>query len=433
VLKPRNALIAIAAFAAAVTLAAGCGGGGGGGGGTVTISFWDGQTQIAKKAVDKLVAEFNKTHPDIHVSTNSGGVTADTMLQKVTTGLQAGNYPDVAYIFGSDLANLAQTSKLLDLDDEVNSGEIAWNEFVPAAQQAATVDGKVRAFPALIDNLAVVYNKTLFRQAGVPFPKDNWTWNDFAAAAKRLTNDSTGVEGTAWPGTGDEDTTWRIWPMIWQLHGDILSSDGKTVGFDNASGTRSLDLVRQLSAVDHSVYIDTTAGSERMQQVFNSGKMAMNIAGPWALPDYVKAHINYGVSYLPSFTQQHTTIAGPDVWAIFDNGDARSQAAIKFLNWFTAPKQNLIWDKGSGSLPTRKDASAQKGYSSYLHSLPHLDKFVANLQNAEVRPTVPQYPDISKAMGQAVSEMLYGKSTPDDALHQAADQSDSALSQTGVP
>jgi multiple sugar transport system substrate-binding protein len=432
-LKRTHSLVAIAILAALVALGAGCGGGGGSGGGTVTVDFWDGQTQSAKKTVDRLVAKFNKTHKGIHVVNNSGGVNADSMLQKVTAGLQAGNYPDVAYIFGSDLANLAATNKLLDLDDAVHSGEIKWNEFVPAAQQAATVDGKIRAFPALIDNLAVVYNKKLFQQAGVPFPKDNWSWNDFAAAAKRLTNNNTGVVGAAWPGTGDEDTTWRIWPMIWQLGGDIVSKDGQTVGFDNSSGTRSLNEVRQMSAVNHSLYIDTTSGSERMQQVFNSGKMAMNIAGPWALPDYVRAHINYGVSYLPSFTSRHTTIAGPDVWAIFDNGSERSQAAIKFVNWFTAPKQNLIWDKAAGSLPTRTDASKQKGYDAYLRSLPHLDKFVANLRNAEVRPTIPQYPEISKAMGQAVSEMLYGKSTPADAIHQAADQGNAALSGSGVP
>jgi multiple sugar transport system substrate-binding protein len=432
-LKRTHSLVAIAILVVLVTAAAGCGGGGSSGGGTVTVDFWDGQTQLTKKAVEKLVAQFNKTHKGIHVVNNSGGVNADSMLQKVTAGLQAGNYPDVAYIFGSDLANLAATNKLLDLDDAVHSGEIKWNEFVPAAQQAAIVDGKIRAFPALIDNLAVVYNKKLFQQAGVPFPKNNWSWNDFAAAAKRLTNDSTGVVGAAWPGTGDEDTTWRIWPMIWQLGGDIVSKDGQTVGFDNSSGTRSLNEVRQMSAVNHSLYIDTTSGSERMQQVFNSGKMAMNIAGPWALPDYVNAHINYGVSYLPSFTSRHTTIAGPDDWAIFDNGSERSQAAIKFVNWFTAPKQNLIWDKAAGSLPTRADASKQKGYDAYLRSLPHLDTFVANLRNAEVRPTIPQYPEISKAMGQAVSEMLYGKSTPADAIHQAADQSNSALSGSGVP
>ena len=41
--------------------------------------------------------------------------------------------------------------------------------------------------------------------------------------------------------------------------------------------------------------------------------------------------------------------------------------------------------------------------------------------------------EISKTMGQAVSEMLYGKSTPADALHSAVEQSNSALSGSGVP
>ena len=81
----------------------------------------------------------------------------------------------------------------------------------------------MRAVPALIDNLAVVYNTKLFKEAGVPFPSDDWTWDDFRATAKQMTDDSRGIVGTAWPGTGDEDTTWRIWPLVWQLGGDVLS------------------------------------------------------------------------------------------------------------------------------------------------------------------------------------------------------------------
>ena len=72
---------------------------------------------------------------------------------------------------------------------------------------------------------------------------------------------------------------------------------------------------------DKSLYIDNSAGSERMQQLFASGKMAMTISGPWALPEYVDGKIDYGVVPLPSFGGEATTIAGPDTWAIFDNGD----------------------------------------------------------------------------------------------------------------
>jgi multiple sugar transport system substrate-binding protein len=222
--------------------------------------------------------------------------------------------------------------------------------------------------------------------------------------------------------------------MVWQLGGEVVSEDGESVGYEGEPGLKSLSFIEELSAQDHAVYIDTTASSERIQQVFNAGKLGMAIAGPWALPEYVEAGIDYGVAYLPSFTDEHTTIAGPDVWAIFDHGDeARSKAAIEFVSWFTEPEQNLKWDQPSGSLPTRKDVTELPGYSAYLKSLPHLDTFVQNLKNAQVRPPIPQYPEISKAMGKAVGEMLYGTSSPEDALAGAVDGGNAALSSNGIP
>jgi multiple sugar transport system substrate-binding protein len=400
----------------------------GSGGGTVEIKFWHGQTQGPAKLLQEMVDEFNRTHPNIKVSKDFGGVNSDRMLQKVTAGLQAGNYPDIAYIYGSDLANLAKSDKLLDLTDK--KADIDWDKFFPAAQEAATVDDRVRAFPALIDNLAVVYNKKIFDDAGEPYPKDDWTWDDFRAAAAKLNDPDKGIAGAAWPGTGDEDTTWRYWPLLWQQGGDILAEDGKSVGFDTPEGEAALQVVADLAS-DDSLYIDNTAGSERMQQLFTSGKMAMQIAGPWALPEYVDGKIDYGVVPLPSFGGEHTTIAGPDTWAIFDNGEAKSEAAIEFVSWLTAPKQQIRWLSEAGSLPTRTDMADLPSYPDYEASLPDLDKFVDNLELARIRPTVAEYPQISQAIGKAIASVLQGKSSPADALSEAADAANSELSVPG--
>ncbi len=63
-----------------------------------------------------------------------------------------------------------------------------WDDFFPGAQAAATVDGRVLGVPALIDNLAIVYNKELFDEADIDPPTADWTWEDFRAAAKALTD-----------------------------------------------------------------------------------------------------------------------------------------------------------------------------------------------------------------------------------------------------
>lgn len=112
---------ALATAAAAGLSAAGCAAGGDDGvsaDGTVTIEMWHGQTDTGKKAVESLVASFMRSHPRIRVELG-GGVLADAMLQKVTAALAAGSYPDIAYIFGSDLASVARSPQVVDLTDTV--------------------------------------------------------------------------------------------------------------------------------------------------------------------------------------------------------------------------------------------------------------------------------------------------------------------------
>ena len=160
------------------------------------------------------------------------------MRQKVTTALASGSYPDIAYIFGSDLANLARSDKVLDLTDDVKKPDFGWDDYYAPARTATTVDGKVRALPALIDDLAVVYNKKLFKQMGVAEPPaDGWTWEEFAATSKQLTDKSKGTFGTAWPSVGDEDTVWRIWPPVWQAGGDVITEDGKVASSPSRSAS----------------------------------------------------------------------------------------------------------------------------------------------------------------------------------------------------
>ncbi len=177
--KLMRTFAALVALGAAISIAA-CGGGddsqsgdtsaSGGSGEPVEIEFWHGQTQGPAELLQTMIDDFNRSHPDVVVSKDAGGVNSDRMLQKVTAGLQADNYPDIAYIYGSDLANLAKGDQLLNLSDAIDNGDINWDRFVEAGKDAVTVDGQPRAVPAFIDNLAVVYNKKIFDDAGVPYP-----------------------------------------------------------------------------------------------------------------------------------------------------------------------------------------------------------------------------------------------------------------------
>ena len=113
--------------------------------------------------------QWNADHPTQKVKLVFDGG-SDGALQKTVAGFTAGNYPDMAYQFGSSAAQLVRQPKLVDLTKTVKAPGFDWDDFYPSEQQAATVDGKVVGVPALVDNLAVVYNKKLFAQAHVAPP-----------------------------------------------------------------------------------------------------------------------------------------------------------------------------------------------------------------------------------------------------------------------
>ncbi len=84
----------------------------------------------------------------------------------------------------------------------------------------------------------------------------------------------------------------------------------------------------------------------------------------------------------------------------------------------------------TGDLPIRESVGQDTSFQQQLdQNLPGSSTFVKNLSNVKkVRPAVEQYPAISEAMGQAIVSVLLGKAEPADALDEAAQATNDALS-----
>ena len=193
---------------------------------------------------------------------------ADGLLQKMTAALAGGKYPDVVYQFGPNVANLARSPKAVDLTEDVKDPALELGRTSSrAARDAVTVDGKVRAIPALIDSMAVVYNKKLFEQAGASSRRSaGWTWDDYRATAKKLTDAGAGSSAPAGPASATRTPCggsgrWSgaraatCWPRTARASATTasraaLAGDGR----------------RRWPQDDKSVYIDKTVGSEKMYQ-----------------------------------------------------------------------------------------------------------------------------------------------------------------------
>ena len=389
-------------------------------GGSGTITLWHGYTDIERAGVEHEVAAYDATNPAWKVNAVFSG-NNDYVLQKLLTSLAAGKAPDITYQYGSSMANLVRSPKLVDLTPYINrTPSYNWNDFFPAVRLAATVNGKVMGVPALVDNLALVYNKKLFDQAGVAYPTAQWTWADFQAAAKKLTNPATKQFGWAYVNDGSEDTVWRFLALLWQAGGDLLTPDNTKAAFNSPAGLKAMTLLSDMSNRDHSIYLDS--GNGNYLNLFNANKIAMLWTGPWDISS-INSNISFGVQILPADVS-HATIAGPDNWVLINNGTDRVNGAWQFMNWFLSPQEHLKFCIATGDLPLRQSETKLPDYQSvFLKKYPADAVFVANLANvSKARPNIPTYPKVSSDLGQAVQAVLLGKLTPQQALTQAEQQ-----------
>jgi multiple sugar transport system substrate-binding protein len=416
--------------AAAVTLA-GCGTDSNGsssnnGGGPATIQIWEGYTQVEAKAFAHLVAEYAAQHPGQKVNTLY--VNSDNTLQKVLTAVRGGSPPDIAYLYGSWAPNVAQIPQVVNLTQVVRRPGVNWDDFWTGERAVATVNGKVIGIPALVDNLAVVYNKTLFAKAGLQPPGPDWTWQQFEADAQKLTDPAIKQYGTAYVTPGTEDTVWHWEALLWEAGGQLLSADNSKAAFDSAAGLASLNTLRTMAVADKSMYLDPSDSA--YGNLFNSGKIGMLVTGPWDLA--VFPNVKYGVQVMPSYPGTdggHQTISGPDNWVVFNNGSSRVSAAEQFLLWLTAPAQDEYFAVQTGDLPIRQSVGQQASVVQQMNTaVPGMATFISNLGNVkQARPQIPQYPKISQILGTMIVSVLLGKSQPQAALSSAAQQVNQVL------
>ena len=395
----------------------------------VELTWWTGQSDDAQKMLEGLAQEFEKDHPNVNIEVSPGSSSTEELLQKISAGFAGGSYPDISYAFGSWASQLESSGRTLDITEQVKDPEVKWDEFSESARGTVQPTGdKTIGFPAIVDNLSLIYNKTVFDEAGVEYPTEDWSWDDFREAADDLTDESTNTFGYAYSVSGSEETVWQFWPHLWQEGGQILDDDG-LAAFDSEAGVRALTLLQEMAIDDKSIYLDQT--DTKFAQLFASDRIGMMTSGPWQLYDLNTAKTDYGVVQLPGTDGDHQTVSGPDVWALFDHKDKnREYWAYEFTKWLTDSEQDLKWNVAYGNLPLRSSEIDTPEFQAQVAQLPGLDVMAENGVNAkQARPTVPGYVGLSEAIGKAISSVLQGQGDPKQALEDAAKAADDALTE----
>lgn len=385
------------------------------------IVFWHALGGPLGDALNEMIYDFNREHPDIRIKAISMG-NYQALSQKIMASIQAGNQPDIAQVFESWTANLVKGNALLALDDFIDNDEnfrAELNDFFPVFIKSSTINDKIYSFPFNKSVRVMYYNKDVFYRNGLDYNKPPQTWEDFLDLCKLFTQDRSGDGRTDLWGTTFTTDMWRFENLLLQAGGHIMNEDYTKPAFNSPEGLEALNFFNRLLNVDKSAYV--SSGHEG-QNHFLAESVAF-VEGSSVSYVYMRnAEItfNLGIAAVPSFRTERNIISGTNI-AIFDKGnDEKSKAAWEFIKWFTAPEQTAKFSALTYYMPVRRSAFEQDHIQKMLVEHPGLADVYRQLEFAEFEPQIPAWFEFRKNFEEIVLEKVFLQTiSPEDALRQA--------------
>jgi len=253
----------------------------------IKLTFMGWGTDAEIDTYRTMIADFEKAYPNVKVEYI---VVADNEFDtKLQSMIGAGSPPDVFYCMIDNFMKYTATGNLLNLSQFVNSNEIferdnVWDQIIDLYRYDGKMlgNGDVYALPKDVSVFPIFYNVDLFKKAGVVAPtmENPWDWNDYLAAAKKLTS-----------GSGDSKIygsgAYSLESAVWSNGAEFIDQETLSkVLIDEPAFVEALQWMADLRLVHHVVPTIAESGSLNDYDRFKQGKLAMVGAGTWSLGDF---------------------------------------------------------------------------------------------------------------------------------------------------
>lgn len=355
-----------------------------------------------------------------------------TYVDKITA-LQAGdNLPDVIYVADAHVKPFAANKIAADME-KLAAKDKASQALLKDVYPAMLDLGRVKSIPGqymlpwALDVLVMYYNKTMFQQAGVEFPKPTWTVDDMITAAKRLTKEA---ESPAQSQYG-LILSWTAWaeyvPWMRGYGGDLASEDGKKQLLDSPGSIDGIDAMASL-VTRHKVA--PPIGTDFGGNAFQLGKVAMMFSirnATVAIRRNVGANFDWDVELRPAFPKKRVTgmgTAGEGVSTQTKHPDDAWQLA----KYTISPPAQKIYAASYGSVPVLQSMRNDPIWRSLAAPPSNVDAFVKASEYGTLPPDTPlscgtvYVGDLNVLMTSTLTDIVNGKVAAASGLRNAAAQ-----------
>lgn len=383
---------------------------------TGTVTFWhaynvDGPEN--KTLLTKVIPAFEKANPGIKVT--SQVIPYDSMLQKITASVAGGGGPDVIRSDIIWMPQLAKIQALVQMDDVVSQRK---SDFFPGPLATCQYKGHYYGLPLDTNTRVMIYNKTVFQQAGVTSIPTNA--DDFKAAAAKVHALGANIFGYAEGGLDG----WNILPWIWSFGGDVTDANyTKATGYTNSP--QSVAAIQYLAdLLDGKELSPSILGGSSLatSDALGKGQAGIIIDGPW-MPgvfqgSYPKLDYDFAVVPAGPSGSSISVVGGEDIAILQSTKNVA--AAKKFVEFMTS-KEAQVYMGQIGQMPVLQTAASDSSLPAYYKT------FNTQLQTAKPRTVSPNWTKIDATLTDAFGKALRHLMTPQAAMDQAAATIDGLL------
>ncbi len=397
-----------------------------------TLVWWQNDGDQSNR-IKPVTDAFTKANPQIQTQIL---VIPGDMAVKLATSGAADTLPDLYYPRTFTTADYAIRGWLQSIDDYVkrDAAEVNVDDLDPLMTVKEKWQGKWYSLPENFSDIVVYYNKKLFDDNKVDYPKDTWTWSDFRQTAmKFIQKDSSGKQSLWGVDISLLGPNWVNWGVLLGNGGQVVSDDLKKSMVNSKQNADTLQFLADLIHVDHAA----PAPNELPQGVnpFGTSKVAMVVGGSWAVAsmrDTVSGKFDWDVAALPigSTGKYGVNVEG----GCYGLGSKKQlDPAWQLLKYATTTSAiNTEVNTILFSLPGRISSRADWLKVAATDNKPpaHAPVFFDILKNTTPEvPVLPYYTAFSRAFDMRISGIMSGATKAADILPQLDQELNAVIAQ----
>ncbi|MDX3854562.1 extracellular solute-binding protein [Streptomyces sp. AK02-01A] len=299
---------------------------------TISVNGMPAKTQpVDREDFEELVKEFEASHPKIRIDAREGQMDPKTFAAK----LAGGQLEDVYYVYFTDPAGLIQRHQAADITPYLK--DVPYLQDVrPALQDVFKgADGRIYGLPTGNYSLGLLYNRDLFKKAGLDPDQPPATWDEVRTAAKKISGLGDGTVGYA-DYSKNNQGGWHLTSWIYSMGGEVAAKkDGRwKAAFNSDAGRDALQALHDMRWTDNSMGTRQLLEIGDVQKMMGAGKLGMYMAGPDNIPTVVKQfereYDEYGLAALPGTA----TLGGGDGFMFNPKASPEKiKAGLQWIQW----------------------------------------------------------------------------------------------------